>query len=175
MVRAGAVGGACPDARARGRAAADALVRAHGGLVWRVLDRIGMRSDDELIQEGRLALWDAAQRFDPARSRWSTYAMRLVWQRVAKARKRRELARTDADALPHEATLPGRDVMEAADALAGLSAEHRQVLELTYGGPKRRGLDAVAAQMAMGPAACRALHRDALDALRALANPNEGG
>jgi len=68
----------------------DRLVRQHEGLVHTVLRRqaCGDAVYADLLQEGRLGLWQAAVHFDQARVAFSTYAgvaiERRVWRAVAR-------------------------------------------------------------------------------------------
>jgi RNA polymerase sigma factor (sigma-70 family) len=77
----------CPECQ-------DALVRQHEGLVHVVLRR-QFRGDvpyEDLLQEGRIALWQAVLRFDPRRGvAFSTYAgvaiQRQIWRAVRRANR----------------------------------------------------------------------------------------
>jgi len=81
-------------AQAGCRACLDALVRQHEGLVHTVLRR-QFRGDvayEDLLQEGRIALWQAVLHFDPQRGvAFSTYAgvaiERRIWRAVARANR----------------------------------------------------------------------------------------
>jgi len=96
-------------AQAGCRECQDALVRRHEGLVHTVLrrqSRDGL-AYEELLQEGRVALWQAVLGFDPQRGvAFSTYAGRAIRNRIwsAVARNKR----------PQGGFRPG----EAPDALA---------------------------------------------------------
>lgn len=72
----------------------EALLRQHEGLVHVVLRRQarGGVAYDDLLQEGRIALWQAVLHFDPQRGvAFSTYAgvaiERRIWQAVARANR----------------------------------------------------------------------------------------
>ncbi len=81
-------------AQAGCQACLDALVRQHEGLVHTVLRRqfrAGLAYED-LLQEGRIALWQAVLHFDPQRGvAFSTYAgvaiERRIWRAVARANR----------------------------------------------------------------------------------------
>ena len=69
----------------------DTLMRRHDGLVHVVLRRQsrGGVAYEDLLQEGRIALWRAALHFDPQRgAAFSTYAgvaiERRIWRAVAR-------------------------------------------------------------------------------------------
>jgi RNA polymerase sigma factor (sigma-70 family) len=72
----------------------EALLRRHEGLVHVVLRRQarGGEAYEDLLQEGRIALWRAVLRFDPQRGvAFSTYAgvaiKRRIWDAVARANR----------------------------------------------------------------------------------------
>lgn len=85
--------GAPPDARTEelqtlveaGDQARNAFTQANVGLVWWVAAPIARSTGhgrDELAQEGMVGLLEAIQRFDPARSRFATYALPRIRMRV---------------------------------------------------------------------------------------------
>jgi RNA polymerase sigma factor (sigma-70 family) len=98
--------------------------------------------EDDLLQEGRIALWRAIEGYDPQRgAAFSTYASvaiaRRVWRATQQERDQRRLVR-QAD--PPDAYL----MLEAgiwqalvgevlAEGLGHLSERQRRVLELVYG------------------------------------------
>src|SRR6266496_100997 len=68
-----------------------ALLARHEGLVrWVVRrQRLGALSFEDAVHEGRIGLWHALRRYDPARgTTFSTYAVpaitRAIWQAVAR-------------------------------------------------------------------------------------------
>jgi RNA polymerase sigma factor (sigma-70 family) len=76
------------------RACQDALIREHTGLIHAVLRRVAHAGIpyEELVQAGRLALWQAVLGFDPRRgTQFSTYGWRVIerglWQAVRQARQ----------------------------------------------------------------------------------------
>ncbi len=81
-------------AQSRCRECQDTLVREHEGLVHVVLRR-QHRGDvpyEDLLQEGRIGLWQAVLRFDPQRgAAFSTYAgvaiQRHIWRAVKRANR----------------------------------------------------------------------------------------
>lgn len=79
----------------------DALVRRHEGLVHTVLRRQSRNGlpYEELLQEGRIALWKAVLGFDPQRGvAFSTYAGRAIRNRIWSAveRSKRPQARLES-------------------------------------------------------------------------------
>ncbi|MDY6878180.1 MAG: sigma-70 family RNA polymerase sigma factor, partial [Chloroflexota bacterium] len=78
-------------AQAGCRACQDALVRQHEGLVHFIL-RQRVRGDvpyEDLLQEGRIALWQAILHFDPQRGvTFSTYAGTAIRNQMWRAVKR---------------------------------------------------------------------------------------
>ena len=72
-------------AQAGCRVCVDALMRQHEGLVHHVLRRqaSGMAPYDDVLQEGRIALWQAILHFDPQRGvAFSTYAGAAIRYRI---------------------------------------------------------------------------------------------
>jgi len=83
-------------AQAGCRACQETLLLRHEGLIHFLLQRqaVGGLAYDDLVQEGRIALWRAVLGFDPRRGvAFSTYAgkaiERRIWQVVARARRHR--------------------------------------------------------------------------------------
>ncbi len=120
----------------------DALVRAHSGLIHTVLRRVEHRGVPyaALVQEGRLALWQAVLHFEPQRGvQFSTYGgmavERALWAAVRQARA------AEAEPLPgFPGAAPGEtyhlpwEVRAAlATALAQLPERLRAVLTRRYG------------------------------------------
>jgi len=65
------------------------LISDNQRLVLWYLARIGGRrgvSEEELVAAGMLGLWRAAQRYDPERGAFSTYAYRCIRQRIVRER-----------------------------------------------------------------------------------------
>lgn len=62
------------------------IIRKYSKLVYKVLhDKFPMyTNDDDLIQVGYIALWKAADKYDPKRSRFSTYAYHCVFNAMVK-------------------------------------------------------------------------------------------
>ncbi len=124
------------------RACQDALVRGHSGLIHTVLRRVEHRGVPyaELVQEGRLALWQAVLHFEPQRGvQFSTYGGRTVeralWAAVRQARAA-EAERLPGfpGATPGEAYRLPREVRAAvATAVAQLPARLRAVVTRRYG------------------------------------------
>lgn len=122
----------------------EALLRENNSLIWVVIRKqwIGETDWDDLIQVGRIALWQAIRHYDPQRGVcFSTYACQAIrnqlWQAVAWDSKEvgwQEAAprRDQIDEL--EAVWQAAQIHEALDeGLAQLSERQRQVIELYYG------------------------------------------
>src|SRR3954447_15417463 len=119
----------------------DLFGRAAYALALRIV-RDASQAED-VVQEAFLDLWRSAARFDPARSRPASYLLTFVHRRAVDL-VRREQARPqrggDVDDVANRA---GKDDVPASlvaseqgesvrRALAGLSPQQRQVLELAY-------------------------------------------
>lgn len=100
-------------AQAGCRVCLDALMRRHEGLVHHILRRqvCGDAAYDDLLQEGRIGLWQAIAHFDPQRGvAFSTYAGVAVQRRIWRAAKQTDCPQGE----PLPASLP--DVRELAEA-----------------------------------------------------------
>jgi len=98
---------------------------------------------EELVQETFLRLWRSAPRFDAAQSSVSSFVF-LLARRAATDAHRRQAARPRVagepepddhpapDPVPEEALERMSVAVEVRDALATLSGQHREVLELGY-------------------------------------------
>jgi len=122
----------------------NALLERHEGLVHYMVGRQywGEVAKDDLLQEGRIALWRAIQGYDPGRGvSFSTYAgvaiERGIWRVTARDRRcRRKVRQADpADTyLELEAGVWQEEVGRvAAEACRYLTDRQRQVLSLVYG------------------------------------------
>ena len=98
--------------------------------------------EDDLQQEGRIALWRAIEGYDPQRgTAFSTYASvaiaRRVWRATRQERCNRRLVRQadppDAYLALEERIWQGLVGEELAEGLGHLSERQRNVLELVYG------------------------------------------
>lgn len=131
-------------AQAGCRACLDTLLARHEPLVhYMVRNQIwGGVPEDDLLQEGRIALWRAIEGYDPQRgTAFSTYACVAIAHRVWRAtQQEREQRRLVRQADPPDAYL----MLEAgiwlglvgellAEGLGHLSARQRRVLVLVYG------------------------------------------
>lgn len=119
-------------------------MRRHEGLVHHVLRRqvCGDAAYDDLLQEGRIGLWQAILHFDPQRGvAFSTYAGVAIQRRIWHAA--RQAARPPGD-WPQDAVLDAREeaeenvwhaqVREAlVEAVWRLPARLRQVMCAAYG------------------------------------------
>ena len=124
----------------------DDLVRQHEGLVHAVIRRswVGTSAYDDLLQEGRLALWRAIDGFDEERGvTFSTYAWpiieRAVW-RAVKVEERRCKAPPLAWADAPEPEMAGMAAWQnecigeaLKEALKYLEPRARQVMIAAYG------------------------------------------
>jgi RNA polymerase sigma factor (sigma-70 family) len=122
----------------------DALVRRHEGLVHTVLrrqSRDGM-AYEELLQEGRVALWKAVLGFDPQRGvAFSTYAGRAIRNRIWSAVERSR--RAQGWLKPREAPNPlalaedrlwqGEVGTALVEAVSRLPGRQRQVIMAVCG------------------------------------------
>lgn len=157
----------------------DALVRRHEGLVHVVLRR-QCRGDvayEDLLQEGRIALWQAVLHFDPQRgAAFSTYAgvaiERRIWRAVARStRPQGGLPLTQLPD-PREAAeehVWWEQVHSAlAEAVSRLPDRLRQVIVAAYGldGEPPRSLAAIGRQCGVTREAVRHWRNDALLLLR---------
>ena len=166
-------------AQSRCRECQDALVREHEGLVHVVLRR-QCRDDvpyEDLLQEGRIGLWQAVLRFDPQRGvAFSTYAGVAIQRHIWRAVKR---ANRPEGCMPHpEAANPieiaeeqvwWEQVKEAlAEAVARLPDRLRQVIYAAYGldGNAPRTLAAIGREYGVSREMARCWHNKALLFLR---------
>lgn len=123
------------------------LLAGSVGLVRTVLKRVRVPpcvEYDDLRQEGLLAVWRAAERFDVSRGRWAAYAARAVYRSLVTWM--RPLARLRAlRPLPFQLAAPTpTDPTEAQARLDGLEACRPLLAELIA------GLDDVAAEVVQG-------------------------
>ena len=126
------------------RACQDALTRQHEGLIHVVLRRQarGGVPYEDLLQEGRIALWQAILHFDPRRGvAFSTYAGVAIRNRIWRAVKRanRPQGSLSAPILANpvaiaEASLRQEEVHQALlEAVSRLPQRLRQVITAAYG------------------------------------------
>ncbi len=166
-------------AQAGCQACLDALVRQHEGLVHTVLRRqfrAGLAYED-LLQEGRIALWQAVLHFDPQRGvAFSTYAgvaiERRIWRAVARANRpqghRPPPPPPDPLAMAEE-NLWWAEVQAALrEALSRLPQPLRRVIVAAYGldGEPPRTLAAIGRQCGVSREMARHWRNDALLLLR---------
>ena len=91
---------------------------------------------EELVQETFVRVWRNAAQFDPARGSVATYVFTIA-RRIAVDLWRRPSSRP-FEPEPEDAAAPGDAVervlvgLTVRDALESLSADHREVLELSY-------------------------------------------
>lgn len=131
-------------AQSKCRECQDALVREHEGLVHVVLRR-QRRGDvpyEDLVQEGRIGLWQAVLRFDSQRgAAFSTYAGVAIERHIWRAVKR---ANRPQGWMPHPEVVNPAEIAEEqvwweqvtkalAEAVARLPGRLRQVIGAAYG------------------------------------------
>jgi len=131
-------------AQAGCRACGNALLVRHEGLVHYIVRHQiwGGVAEDDLLQEGRIALWRAIEGYDPERgAAFSTYASvaiaRAVWQATKKERCERRLV-GQADPVDGYLELENRLWREQvhqvlAEGCRYLSGRQQSVLCLVYG------------------------------------------
>lgn len=68
----------------------DQMIKDNTGLIVVVARRFsnGPIDMEDLVQMGRIALWKAAQKYDPAKAKFSTYAYRSIYNALVKAVKK---------------------------------------------------------------------------------------
>ena len=157
----------------------EALMRQHEGLVHTVLRRQARGGVEyaELLQAGRIGLWQAVLHFDPSRGvAFSTYAgvaiERWIWRVVARAN-------WPQDRPPLPESLNPRQMAEEnlwqaevhstlAEAVSRLPKRLRQVIVAAYGldGESPRTLIAIGQQFGVSREMARLWRNDALLLLR---------
>jgi len=155
------------------------LLRQHEGLVHAVLRRqaCGDAAYADLLQEGRLGLWQAVLHFDPARGvAFSTYAWvaieRRVWRGVARGRDQPAGWEGGVPAEPEaevEAVWQQAQVRVALrEALRHLPERLRRVLLAAYGlrGEAPRSLAAIGREYGVSRERVRQWRNEALVLLR---------
>ncbi len=118
----------------------------HAPLLLALVRRVLGSEDDaeEIVQETFLQVWRQAPRYDPERASVSTWLVLIARSRaIDRARSRGVRARTE-DSLALEPTAPDRSAAQVTavldherrlrvrQALGGLPAEQRAVLEMAY-------------------------------------------
>lgn len=157
----------------------DRLVRQHEGLVHAVLRRqvCGDAAYADLLQEGRLGLWQAVLHFDPGRGvAFSTYAWvaieRRVWRAVARSRDRpvggEGVALVEPEAAAEAAWQRERVQVALREALRHLPERLRRVVVVAYGlhGQAPRSLAAVGREYRVSRERVRQWRNEALVMLR---------
>ncbi|MGZ8579202.1 MAG: sigma-70 family RNA polymerase sigma factor [Actinomycetota bacterium] len=132
------------------RGAFDELYRRYGGtaygLAYRVLGQ-QLRAQD-VVHDAFLAIWRAPEAYDPARGPFRTFFLALVHHRAVDTVRREERLRARTQKAANLEPVVGEDVAEAVAedaylgvrrkevraALAELSADQRQVVEMAYFG-----------------------------------------
>ena len=155
------------------------LLRQHEGLVYAVLRRqaCGDAAYADLLQEGRIGLWQAALHFDPTRRvAFSTYAWvvieRRVWRAVAHSRDQPVGFDWASPAEPEaaaEAAWQWAMVQVALpDALRHLPERLRRILLAAYGlqGEASRSLAAIGREYSVSRERARQWRNEALMLLR---------
>jgi RNA polymerase sigma factor (sigma-70 family) len=130
------------------RGAFDELYRRYSPTAYGVALRLTGQAllAQEVVHDAFLALWRAPEAFDPARGAFRSFFLALVHHRAVDAIRREERIRARqaraANLEPVEDEDPAESVVdedfvarrrrEVRDALADLSIEQRQVLEMAY-------------------------------------------
>lgn len=132
------------------RDAFDRLYRRFGpasfGLALRVTRQPALA--EEVVHDAFLSLWRAPEAFDPARGAFRTFFLSLVHHRAVDTVRREERLRSRTQRAQNLEPVRGEDVAEdviedadldrrrrqVREALADLSPEQRQVIELAYFG-----------------------------------------
>lgn len=155
------------------------LMRRHEGLVHTVLRRqsSGPLSYAEVLQAGRIGLWQAVLHFDPGRGvALSTYAgvaiQRRIWQAVEQAQRRQGWLApeepVDARALAEERLWWGEVRAALAAAIERLPGRQREVMLAACGwdGQPARGLTQTGHQWGVSRQAAAYWYHKALVSLR---------
>jgi RNA polymerase sigma factor (sigma-70 family) len=167
----------------------DALMRRHDGLVHVVLRRQsrGGVAYEDLLQEGRIALWRAALHFDPQRgAAFSTYAgvaiERQIWRAVA--RSTRPQGWLSPPKLPNPLAIAEENLWRSqvhsalVEAVSCLPNRSRHVIVAAYGldGGSPRSLAAIGREFDVTREAVRHWRNNALVLLRlpAISGPLRG-
>ncbi len=163
-------------AQAGCRACQEALLVRHEGLVYFLLVRQarGGVADNDLLQEGRIALWDAILHFDPYRgSTFGAYAAVAIKRRIWRAV--RLGTRPQGRLPPVDPLLALEESWERAaihaallEAVARLPDRLRAVMVGTYGldGQPRQTMTVIAHQMELTPQRVQQMRNEALILLR---------
>lgn len=130
------------------RGAFDELYRRYApsayGLAYRLTGQQSLAQD--VVHDSFLALWRAPEAFDPARGAFRTFFLSLVHHRAVDTVRREERLRKRSERAANLEPLADEDVAEVVadevslgerrrevrEALATLSPEQRQVLEMAY-------------------------------------------
>ena len=130
------------------RGAFDELYRRYAptayGIAYRLTGQQLLAQD--VVHDAFLALWRAPEAFDASRGAFRTFFLALVHHRAVDTIRREERMRARHDRAANLEPLVGEDLSERVvdedfltrrrsevrDALADLSAEQRQVLEMAY-------------------------------------------
>jgi RNA polymerase sigma-70 factor (ECF subfamily) len=132
------------------RGAFDELYHRYAGVAYGLAVRL-VRQEllaQDVVHDAFLALWRAPEAYDPARGPFRTFFLSLVHHRAVDTIRREERLRARSERAANLEPVTGEDVAEAVtedaylgvrrkevrEALTGLSAEQRQVLEMAYFG-----------------------------------------
>jgi RNA polymerase sigma factor (sigma-70 family) len=134
------------------RGAFDELYRRYAGAAYGLALRL-VRQEllaQDVVHDAFMALWRAPEAYDPDRGPFRTFFLSLVHHRAVDTIRREERLRARTERAANLEPVTGEDVAEAVtedayldvrrrevrEALSGLSAEQRQVLEMAYFGGK---------------------------------------
>jgi len=124
--------------------AAEAVLRAYGGLVWSIALRFCRSRDDaeDAVQEIFTDVWKSAHRYSSSRASERVFVTMIARRRLID-RLRRDRRRSDVEARssgpeterhqPGDSGERGWDAEQAARAIGQLSADQRRVLEMSVG------------------------------------------
>jgi RNA polymerase sigma-70 factor (ECF subfamily) len=132
------------------RGAFDELYRRYAGAAYGLAVRL-VRQEllaQDVVHDAFMALWRAPEAYDPDRGAFRTFFLSLVHHRAVDTIRREERLRARTERAANLEPVAGEDVAEAVtenaylgvrrrevrEALAGLSDEQRQVLEMAYFG-----------------------------------------
>jgi len=155
------------------RGAFDALYRRYAGAAYGLALRLVRQEQlaQDVVHEAFMALWRAPEAYDPSRGPFRTFFLSLVHHRAVDTIRREERLRARTERAANLEQVAGEDVAEAVtenaylgvrrqevrEALAGLSHEQRQVLEMAYFGGMTQVQIAEEIQIPLGTVKTRTL------------------
>ena len=155
------------------------LLAEHEGLIRAIAQtyaKTGVPLED-LLQEGRIGLWEAAQRFDATReAKFSTYATFWIKKRILEVVQRElansvntvELTDTASERLTDKSFVSNHQQPDNRDALrlpATMPIIEQQILRLSY--EQQLPIKEIATQLNLSPEKVRQIRQKALRRLKA--------